>query len=130
MVKGLAYRVALVLLTVLSVISLAGCSSERNRLMREKYPTYSESMQHAIDRGYLIRGMNHDQVYLALGEAICRKTIDYKGKPVEVWLFPPGGRDPCLTAEFRVYFEQGLVTRWDKFTGETRKTVPAGFVEP
>jgi outer membrane protein assembly factor BamE len=117
-------------LTLLTVFGLVGCSSGRDRLMRDKYPTYPESIQHAIDRGYLVRGMDHDQVYLALGETICRKTIEHKGRPVEVWLFAPGGRDPCKTAEFRVYFEHGTVTGWDTFTGATRMTVPPGFTEP
>lgn len=123
-------RVGLCSLALLAVLGLLGCASERDRLMREKYPTYPESIQHAIDKGYLIRGMDHDQVYLALGETICRKTIEHEGRPVEVWLFAPGGRDPCKTAEFRVYFEQGAVTRWDRFTGETRMTTPLGFVDP
>jgi outer membrane protein assembly factor BamE len=82
--------------------------------MREKYPAYSESIKRAIDRNSLIRGMDHDQVYLALGEPMCKKTIERNDKPVEVWLYPPGGREPCRTAEFRVYFEEGAVAEWGK----------------
>jgi outer membrane protein assembly factor BamE len=90
----------------------AGCGGEHDRLMKEKYSSYPAIIKHAIDRGYPIAGMDYDQVYLALGEPVCKKTIEPKGRPVEVWLFPPGGRDPCTTPNFRVYFENGLVTGW------------------
>lgn len=103
----------LLFLCVMTLLLEIGCEGERDRLMKEKYPSYSDTIKHAINRGYVIREMNQDQVHLALGEPVCKKTIDHKGDPVEVWLFPPGGRDPCTTAEFRVYFENGLVTGWE-----------------
>jgi outer membrane protein assembly factor BamE len=81
--------------------------------MRERYSSYPENIKRAIDNGYLLRGMNQDQVYLVHGQPICKKQIEYKGSPMEVWLYPPGGRDPCTTAEFRVYFENGAVTTWE-----------------
>jgi hypothetical protein len=130
-VKNRICLVRLLSLATLVVIGLGGCaSSERDRLMRDKYPSYSDAIRHAIDKEYLIRGMDREQVYLARGEPICKKTIEHKGRPVEVWLFAPGGRDPCKTAEFRVYFEKGIVTSWEEFTEATRKTVPPGFAEP
>ncbi len=94
------------------LVAVTGCDTQRDRLMQEKYPAYSDSIKRAIDRNNLVRGMDQDQVYLALGEPMCKKTIERNAKPVEVWLYPPGGRDPCMTAEFRVYFEQGAVTNW------------------
>ena len=98
---------------VMTILLGIGCEGEQDRLMKEKYPSYSDAIKHAINRGYVIREMDQDQVRLALGEPVCKKTIDHKGSPVEVWLFPPGGRDPCTTSEFRVYFENGLVTGWE-----------------
>lgn len=83
--------------------------------MKEKYPTYPDDLKRAIDRGYVMVGMDHDQVHLAYGDPICKKTIDHKGRPVEVWLYPPGGEDPCRTAVHRVYFENGKVTGWADF---------------
>jgi len=121
-IRGSLFGVALIL--------LIGCASERDRLMKDKYPSYSEPIQRAIDKNYLIHGMDLDQVYLALGPPICKKTIEHKGRPVVVWLYPPGGRDPCKTAEFRVYFEEGAVSGWETFTGATRFTVPPDFKEP
>ncbi|SLM49869.1 conserved protein of unknown function [Nitrospira japonica] len=109
---------------------LTGCESERSRLMTEKYPTYPDDIKRAIDRGYPVRGMNHDQIYLAFGEPICKKAIEHKGRPVEVWLYPPGGRDPCLTAEFRVYFENGAVSDWAKMTEASRFADPPGGLPP
>jgi len=102
-------------LCVMTLLLGVGCEGERDRLMKEKYPSYSDTIKHAIDRGYVIRDMDQDQVRLAMGEPVCKKTIDHKGGPVEVWLFPPGGRNPCTTADFRVYFENGLVTGWEDF---------------
>jgi outer membrane protein assembly factor BamE len=69
--------------------------------------------------------MDHDQVFLALGEPVCKKTIEFEGRPVEVWLFPPAGRDPCVSPDLRVYFENGVVTGWQDF-----KTAPHGAVVP
>jgi outer membrane protein assembly factor BamE len=111
-----------------AIIVLSGCESDRDRLMHEKYPTYPNEIKRAIDRGYAIMGMDHDQVYLAFGEPMCKKIIQHQEKPVEVWLYPPGGRDPCMTAVFRVYFEDGKVTGWNNFTGATRFTNPPGGV--
>jgi hypothetical protein len=60
--------------------------------------------------------MNQDQVYLALGSPVCKKDVDDEGRMVTVWLYPPIGRDACVTSAFRVYFEEGVVTTWDRFT--------------
>lgn len=105
---------------------LPGCDSERRRLMTEEYASYPQGVQRAIDRGNIIRGMNQEQVYLALGSPVCKTEIQDQGKPMQVWLYPPIGRDACITAEFRVYFEQGVVTTWDRFTKPTRYTDPPG----
>lgn len=128
--KDRHYLIALCSVFLVTLSFLAGCESERDRLMKDKYPSYPETIQRAIAKHYLMHGMNQEQVYLALGPTICKKTIEHKGRPVEVWLYPPGGRDPCQTAEFRVYFEKGAVSGWDTFTGATRYTVPPGFTEP
>lgn len=98
--------------------------------MKEKYPSYSDQMKRAIDRGYAVRGMDHDQVSLAFGEPMCKRTIEHNGKPVEVWLYPPGGRDPCITAEFRVFFENGVVSDWAKSNEVPRFMDPPGGVPP
>jgi len=92
---------------------LVGCETDRDRLMRDKYPAYPDPIKRAIDESYLLTGMDQEQVYLVLGPAMCKKQIQRKGKPAEVWLYPPGGRDPCLTAKHRVYFDQGRVTEWE-----------------
>ncbi len=96
--------------------------------MKEQYSSYSEAVRRAIDRGSVMRGMNEDQVFLSLGTPVCKKEIQYQGRPVKVWLYPPIGRDACLTADFRVYFEEGLVMAWDHFTKPTRFTDPPGGV--
>jgi hypothetical protein len=112
----------------LVAVWMSGCSSERSRLLHEEYPSYSEGVRWAIDRGRVQRGMSQNQVYLALGSPVCKKGVDEKGRILTVWLYPPIGRDPCVTADFRVYFEAGVVTTWDRFTIPTRYTDPAGGV--
>ena len=94
--------------------------------MTDHYPSYPEGMLWAIDRGKILRGMNQDQVYLALGSPVCKKDVKDEGRTVRVWLYPPIGRDACITSAFRVYFEEGVVTTWDRFTTPTRYTDPAG----
>ncbi|MBI4959929.1 MAG: hypothetical protein HY915_10580 [Desulfovibrio sp.] len=102
------------LLTIsLALFVLLGCATDRDRLMRDKYPSYPEPIKRAIDESYLVTGMDQEQVYLTLGPAMCKKQVQRKGKQVEVWLYPPGGREPCLTAKHRVYFEQGRLTEWE-----------------
>ena len=107
---------------------LPACDGQRQRLMTEQYPAYPDGVRWAIDRGTVLRGMSEDQVYLALGSPVCRKTVEDEGRPVTVWLYPPIGRDACVTSSFRVYFEQGAVTTWDYFKTPPRYTDPAGGV--
>jgi outer membrane protein assembly factor BamE len=97
----------------LALCLLAGCATDQDRLMKEQYPSYPDHIKRAIDENYLVPGMDQDQVYLTLGQPMCKKHAQRKGKQVEVWLYPPGGREPCLTAKHRVYFEQGRVTEWE-----------------
>lgn len=109
-------------------ISMSACDGQRQRLMTEQYPSYPESVRWAIDRGNILRGMTEDQVYLALGSPVCKKDVVDEGRTVTVWLYPPIGRNACVTSAFRVYFEQGTVTTWDRYTTPTRYTDPAGGV--
>jgi hypothetical protein len=111
---------------VLVVAVLSGCDSERSRLLKDAYPSYPDGIRRTIDRGTIMRGMTKDQVYLALGSPVCKTEIEDQGRPVQVWLYPPIGRDACMTADFRVYFEDGAVTTWDRFTTPTRYTDPPG----
>ena len=118
------------LLMTCAATVLSACDSERSRLMRDEYPSYSDGVKRTIDRGTIMRGMTQDQVYLALGSPVCKKEVQDQGRPRQVWLYPPIGRDACITADFRVYFENGVVTTWDHFTVPTRYTDPAAGVQP
>ena len=113
------------LLIAWAVPLLSGCDLERSRLMKDEYPSYSDGMRRIIDQGAVMRGMTQDQVYLALGSPVCKKQVQDQGRRMEAWLYPPIGRDACITADFRVYFENGVVTTWDHFTVPTRYTDPA-----
>ncbi len=101
---------------------LVGCGiAQRNALMRDKYPYYSDNIKRAISGGYLVEGMDQEQVYLTFGPTLCRSSSYYKGKTVEVWSYQPngltgkpsGGTYDCLQAVQRVYFEEGRVIGWD-----------------
>jgi len=113
---------------LLLALTIAACDGQRQRLMTEHYSSYPESVRRSIDKGNILRGMTEDQVYLALGSPVCKKSVDDEGRSVTVWLYPPIGRDACVTSAFRVYFEQGAVTTWDYFKIPTRYTDPAGGV--
>ncbi|MDL1888662.1 hypothetical protein FBQ96_03595 [Nitrospirales bacterium NOB] len=113
---------------ILVATAVSGCDGDRHRLMTDLYPSYPEGVRWAIDHGKILRGMTQDQVYLAMGAPVCKKEQERAGKLLQVWLYPPIGRDACVTSAFRVYFEEGLVTTWDRFTTPTRYTDPAGGV--
>jgi hypothetical protein len=102
-------------LSLLIGLLSAGCVSdpERDRLMREQYPTYSAIIRKSIDAHYPAHGMTRDQVYLALGKPLCRTMAIHEGKKKETWMYPPGGAFPCTSAQYRVYFDDhGLVEGW------------------
>ena len=113
---------------IILTVSLSSCDGQRSRLMTEQYPSYPEGVRWAIDKGNILRGMTEDQVYLALGTPVCKKDVEDEGRTVTVWLYPPIGRNACITSAFRVYFEQGAVTTWDRYTTPTRYTDPVGGV--
>ena len=119
-------RFRYMLLIAWAVPLLSGCDLERSRLMKDEYPSYSDGMRRIIDQGAVMRGMTQDQVYLALGSPVCKKQVQDQGRRMEAWLYPPIGRDACITADFRVYFENGVVTTWDRVTVPVRYTDPAG----
>ena len=128
MMETAAPPLRFILLTSLVLVAavLTGCDSERSRLLKDEYPSYPDGVRRTIDRGTIMRGMTKDQVYLALGSPVCKTEIRDQGRVVQVWLYPPIGRDACITADFRVYFEDGAVTTWDHFTTPTRYTDPSG----
>jgi outer membrane protein assembly factor BamE len=106
----------------LVVFFLSGCGLAQQRaLMRDKYPFYPEHIKRAIDGGYIVEGMDQEQVYLALGVTSCSSSSYYKGRNVVVWSYTPnpftgrpaGGTYDCLRANQRVYFENGRVVGWD-----------------
>ena len=103
-----------VTLLVIALCLLTGCFSdkERERLMKEQYPSYPELIRRAIDGGYVARVMTYDQVYLALGPAFCKTPTVYQGKKVETWMYPPDEGMPCSRARSRIYFENGQVIGW------------------
>ncbi len=105
-------------LLILFLILFLGCGiAQRNALMREKFPYYSQAIKKAIQEHYIIEGMNEEQVYLSLGLTLCTSSRYYKGKSTVVWSYqsdgltgkPAGGTYDCARAYINVYFENGVV---------------------
>jgi outer membrane protein assembly factor BamE len=119
-----------IVLALFMLLTVLSCDVERQRLMKTEYPSYPEHVQRVIAKEGIMRGMTGNQVYLSLGSPVCKKEIELDGRPVAVWLYPPIGRDPCVTADLRVYFENGVVTTWDHFTKAPRFTDRPGDVPP
>lgn len=111
--SGPSVVAAAVLGALLFLTSACATDRERERLMKERYPAYPEDIKRAIDETYLMVGMDREQVYLVLGEPMCKKTIERHGKNMEAWMYPPGGMEPCRTAQHRLYFEGGRLQDWE-----------------
>lgn len=72
------YKVCL-LLFITVILTSCGVIS-RQRLMKYEYPYYPTHIQRAIDGGYIVEGMNINQVYLAIGDTMCKSNSYYKGR--------------------------------------------------
>jgi hypothetical protein len=111
-----------IFMTGIAIAVLTSCGyMQRQKLMEEKYPKYPDEIKRAIDGGYLIEGMNKEQVYLALGTTLCVSSTTQSQIRVELWSYQPeifsnkptDGTFECHKASMRVYFVNGVVTRWD-----------------
>ncbi len=112
------------LLLVATVSAVAGCSEPvREAQMKDKNPNYPPEIREAIDKGYLVKGMDATQVEAALGRTPCIKTRSEGGKTFASWAYainkttykvsPPA---TCFQGEYAPYtvlFEDGHVTNWD-----------------
>lgn len=112
-----------VLLCVL-VTAIAGCGpSTREVLMAEKYPAYPPEIRRAIDKHYLLKGMDATQVELTLGETPCITTRTEGAKTYASWTYwldkssyQVIAPSACFNSDYspyRVFFENGRVTHWD-----------------
>jgi hypothetical protein len=95
-----------------------GCAeTERETLMKEKFSSYSEPIKQAITDGRVVKGMNQEQVYLAIGTTPCRDKRRMQGVMHETWMYnvestgsrPVPAKD-CARANYHVMFEEGRVT--------------------
>jgi outer membrane protein assembly factor BamE len=110
-------------LLVLVLACLGGCSadeSQRQVLMRGKYPSYPEHIKQAIDSGTLVKGMTQEQVLLAIGRTPCVNSRTLKGKTYDSWAYQldqQSGKlvvpSHCSLGRQAVVFENGYLTEWD-----------------
>src|SRR5574341_663453 len=103
---------------------ITGCGETmREILMKEKYPSYPPEIREAIDKGYLVKGMDATQVELALGPNPCIKTRSEGKKAYASWhyeldkaTYKPVVPERCFDSQYSpytVFFEDGRVTHWD-----------------
>lgn len=110
-------------LSLVALAFLAGCAageSERQALMREKYPSYPDNIKKAIDSGTLVKGMTQEQVLLALGRTPCINSRTLKGKTYDSWAYQLDEQTGklivpthCSMGRQAVVFENGRLTEWD-----------------
>jgi outer membrane protein assembly factor BamE (lipoprotein component of BamABCDE complex) len=106
----------------LLLLLMANCDAmQKKALMQDRYPSYPENIRQAIEGEYVVEGMDHDQVYLALGSTTCKTTGYYQDKQVAIWSYDKRQQSPaetyagtydCLQANFKVYFDNGKVIGW------------------
>ena len=111
-------------LFLLMVTAVAGCGdSVREVLMKEKYPSYPPEFREAIDKGYVMKGMDATQVELALGPTPCIKTRSEGTKAYATWEYALDKStykvvipERCFDSQYAPYtviFEDGRVTQVD-----------------
>jgi len=113
-----------VILFMLVVTALAGCGpSKREVWMAEKYPTYAPEIRQAIDKHYVVKGMDPTQVELALGETPCVTNRTEGQTTYTSWTYwldkssyeviEPSRCFDRNYSPYTVFFENGRVTHWD-----------------
>jgi hypothetical protein len=111
-------------LFLLMVTTVAGCGdSVREIMMKEKYPSYPPEIREAIDKGYVVKGMDVTQVELALGPTPCIKTRSEGQKAYATWEYALNKStykvvipEHCFDSQYAPYtviFEDGRVTQVD-----------------
>jgi len=101
-----------------------GCGdSVREVMMKQKYPSYPPEIREAIDKGYVVKGMDATQVELALGPNPCIRTRREGNKAYASWQYELDKSDykvkvpsSCFerhSSPYTVFFEDGHVTHWD-----------------
>lgn len=117
-------RLSIIGTALLVLAGIAGCSDPmREILMKEKYPTYSPEVREAIDKHYVVQGMDATQVELALGPNPCIRTRTEGKKTYASWQYELDKSDykvkvptDCFErnySPYTVFFEDGKVTHWD-----------------
>ena len=116
-------RYLLSLATVLGMCA-GGCGETRQEvLMRDHFPSYPQEIKDAIQGGYLVKGMDQDQVFLTLGPTPCVTARTEGGKTFASWAYKLDtatykvvAPSRCFESQhkpYTVYFENGRVTQWD-----------------
>ena len=117
-------RTVLAGLFLLMVTAVAGCGeSVREIMMKEKYPSYPPEIREAIDKGYIVKGMDATQVELALGPTPCIQTRSEGQKAYASWGYALNKStykvvvpERCFDSQYApytVFFEDGRVTQVD-----------------
>lgn len=111
-------------LFLLMVTAVAGCGDPvREIMMEEKYPSYPPEIREAIDKGYVVKGMDVTQVELALGPTPCIQTRSEGTKAYATWEYALNKStykvvipERCFDSQYAPYtviFEDGRVTQVD-----------------
>ena len=130
-------------LVILVAIGLNGCADTlKESLMHDEYPSYSNTIKSAINKGQLLEGMTENQVYLAMSNQsiysfkCVQSDTHYKDVDSIIWSYKTiksayeeaayygnsGYANNCAFNTFYICFTNGKVVGWK--TSELSKSSP------
>jgi hypothetical protein len=122
------YVLTTMILVILVAIGLNGCTATlKETLMRDEYPSYSDTVKNAINNGQILEGMTENQAYLAMSNSKiygyrCVTYNYYKGRFVKTWSYQKKvfalvnqTESDCAASTYFIYFINGKVVGWTSY---------------
>ncbi len=122
------YPLTRMIVVIFVAIAVSGCTSNlKETLMRDEYPSYSDTIKNAINNGQILEGMTENQAYLAMSNSKiygyrCITYSYYKGRFVKTWSYQKKvfalvneSENNCAASTYFIYFINGKVAGWTSY---------------